>query len=126
MKYLNIKDLPAVDNVCNQILKAVEKQPNWSMAHVIMNPLESSFLHKHDDITEIYVITKGYGELVVGRESYQVAAGSVFEIFPEITHMLKNKSAGHLEHLVFAFPPFNPRDIRLLNDIKFNNKIKTT
>lgn len=116
---LNIKDLPVAANVCEQVLREVEKRLAWSMAHVTMNPMATSLLHNHQRMTEIYVITKGYGELGLGIPkpdgSYrQVAAGSVYEIPPGIPHMLRNKSGGHLEHLVFAFPPFNPADVRLL------------
>jgi mannose-6-phosphate isomerase-like protein (cupin superfamily) len=89
------------------------------MAHVIMSPLAQSLLHKHTQMAEIYVITKGYGELRLGGASsvesrYQVAAGSVIEIPASVPHMLQNKSGGHLEHLVFALPPFDSSDIELI------------
>jgi mannose-6-phosphate isomerase-like protein (cupin superfamily) len=114
-----IGDLPIAVNVCEQVLREVEKQPGWSMAHVIMNPLAQSLLHYHEKMTEIYVITKGFGELGIGRlgeslEIHQVAAGSVFRIPKRTTHMLKNKSGGHLEHLVFALPPFESSDVRII------------
>jgi len=116
----NVKDLPIAVNVCAQVLREVEKQPRWSMAHVIMNPLAESLPHKHEAMTEIYVITKGYGELELGapgmvKERYPVVAGSVHEM-QGASHMLCNKSAGHLEHLVFAFPPFDPGDVHLLQE----------
>jgi len=121
MTQLNVRDLPIAVNVCEQVLREVEKQPTWSMAHVIMNPMASSLLHNHQRITEIYVITKGYGELGLGipepNGSYrQVAAGSVYEIPVGIPHMLRNRGSGHLEHLVFALPPFDPSDVYLLEE----------
>ena len=45
---------------------------------------------------------------------HQVLPGSVIEIPKGVPHLLKNRGAGHLEHLVFAFPPFDPSDTRLL------------
>lgn len=121
MAKLNVKDLPIAVNICEQVLREVEKQSAWSMAHVVMNPMAASLLHNHQRMTEIYVITKGYGEFGLGIPdpdgSYrQVAAGSVYEIAVGIPHMLRNKSSGHLEHLVFALPPFDPTDVHLLGE----------
>jgi mannose-6-phosphate isomerase-like protein (cupin superfamily) len=121
MTKLNVNDLPIAINVCEQVLREVEKRPNWSMAYVTMNPMAASLLHYHQRTTEIYVITKGYGELGAGPPDpdgcyYQVVAGSVFEITVGVPHMLRNKSIGHLEHLVFALPPFDPADVHLLGD----------
>jgi mannose-6-phosphate isomerase-like protein (cupin superfamily) len=117
----NVRDIPIAVNICEQVLREVEKQPAWSMAHVIMNPLAASFSHNHEGMTEIYVVTKGYGELESGalgmvKKRYPVVAGSVHKISVGVSHMLRNKSAGHLEHLVFAFPPFDPEDVHLLQE----------
>jgi len=112
MKVTNIMSLPVAANVCEQILREVEKQPNWSMAHVIMDPMASSLLHYHQRTVEIYVITKGTGALVFGDGTvHYVAAGSVFVISLNHSHALINKSVGYLEHLVFALPPFDPEDV---------------
>jgi len=117
----NVRELPIAFNVCEQVLREVEKQSRWSMAHVIMNPLAESLPHRHEAMTEIYVVTKGYGELESGalgmvKERYPVVAGSVHEISAGVSHMLRNKSAGQLEHLVFALPPFDPGDVQLLRE----------
>ncbi len=110
----NIRDLPIAVNVCEQVLREVERRPEWSVAHVIMNPMAASLLHSHQRMTEVYVITKGYGELSLDPNYFlQVTAGSVYEIPAGEEHMLRNKSSGHLEHLVFALPPFDPTDVHL-------------
>lgn len=121
MNMVRVKEFPVAANVCAQVLREVEKQPKWSMAHVIMNPLASSLLHTHQQMTEIYAITKGYGELGTwdaneynGGEYQKVVAGSVCEIPVDTPHIFCNKSAGPLEHLVFALPPFDPSDVHLL------------
>jgi len=118
---INAKDLPVADNVCAQVLREVVQTLAWSMAHVIMNPFAESLLHSHKKMTEIYVITKGYGELIVGLpdpigKRCEVFAGSVHEIPSGIPHMLRNVSGGRLEHLVFALPPFDPSDVYLIKD----------
>lgn len=117
----NVRELPIAFNVCEQVLREVEKKPAWSMAHVIMNPLAESLPHKHEAMAEIYVIVRGFGELRLkspGRSGSirEVAPGSAFEISAGVSHMLKNRGAGHLEHLAFALPPFDAQDVHLLND----------
>lgn len=129
MKKIIVKDLPIAVNICEQVLREVERQPAWSMAHVLMNPMAASLLHNHTRMTEIYVITKGYGELGLDIPapdgSYrQVTAGSVFEIPAGISHMLRNKSSGHLEHLVFALPPFNPNDVLLIKEKCLDERVR--
>ena len=119
MYIVNVNNISIAGNVCGQILREVEKQPGWSMAHVIMNPMAESRMHFHATIDEIYLVTKGYGMLYLGepRMGYNchcVSAGSVFFIKKGKAHMLKNISACYLEHLAFAFPPFEPADIHLL------------
>ncbi|HEY9788100.1 MAG TPA: cupin domain-containing protein [Candidatus Obscuribacterales bacterium] len=117
-KIIDVRTLPLAANVCEQVLREVESVEKWSMAHVVMNPFASSLAHKHKKMVEIYIITRGCGELLVGDELHSVTAGSVFEIPAGIPHTLKNKGGGQLEHLVLAFPPFQPDDVILLEDEK--------
>lgn len=119
MDIRNIAALPPVANVCQQILREVERQGEFSLARVTMNPLAESLLHNHRRTTELYIVTKGYGELGLGTEeslgSFRaITAGNVCEISTGLPHMLRNKSAGQLEHLVIATPPFDPADVYLL------------
>jgi mannose-6-phosphate isomerase-like protein (cupin superfamily) len=128
MTKLNVKDLPIAVNVCEQVLREVEHNLNWSMAHVIMNPMAASLLHNHHRMIEIYVITKGYGELGLGISKpngcyHEVVAGSVYEVPVEVPHMLRNMSGGHLEHLVFALPPFDPADVHLLGEKRLAEEV---
>ncbi|MFA5358565.1 MAG: cupin domain-containing protein [Patescibacteria group bacterium] len=124
---VKVRKLPVAANVCGQVLREVEKQPTWSMAHVIMNPMAESLLHKHREMTEIYVITKGHGEALFDVSKpddvcRRVVAGSAFDILPGVPHMLKNIGGGYLEHLVFALPPFNPADVEIIKDESFVQK----
>ena len=119
MKRINVRDLPIAENVCEQVLREVEKQPAWSLAHVTMNPLAAPLLHRHQRLGEIYVVTKGYGELGTllpqSAGSWRpVAPGSVCGIPAGVAHQLRNKSLSHLEHLVISWPPFDPADVQVL------------
>lgn len=108
---INIPSLPLAANVCDQLLREVCRNNLWSMAHVVMNPGAFSLLHKHHRMAEVYAVTRGFGELVVGDQSYEVRAGSVIHIPANTPHQFFNISATSLEHLVLAAPPFDPTDV---------------
>lgn len=120
---MNIYDQPLAFNVCDQMLREVEKIPTWTMAHVLMNPGASSLLHEHHIMQEAYIITRGSGHLIVGKSIFSVQVGDVVWISTYVRHKLINTSAGSLEHLVLAAPPFDPQDVYLdeqLQDPKAN------
>lgn len=116
MKWAHIPGLPVAANVCQQELREVERQSAWSMAHVIMAPGATSLLHMHERMTEIYAIVRGYGYLTVGNLQYLVNPGAVVRIPPTVPHKLAAYEEASLEHLVFAFPPFDAADVHMVED----------
>lgn len=113
---IEIKKLPEVPNVCNQILREVWKSKNTSIAHVIMKRGDISLLHKHKTFTELYYILKGDGILFVGNKKIKVGSETLIEIKPRISHKLKNTGKSQLVHLVISTPVFNPKDVILINE----------
>lgn len=113
----NIYELPVAENVCNQILREVVRNDSWSLAHVVMNPREESLLHEHQVMTEIYVITKGRGDLIQqGLRVQEVEPGDMIVILPNTPHKLINTGLTSLEHIVVANPPFIPSDVHELKN----------
>ncbi len=108
---INVPSLPLAANVCDQLLREVYRNDSWSMAHVVMNPGAYSLLHEHRVMDEVYAITRGSGELIVGSLSYEVRAGSVVHIPANIPHQFYNTGLTSLEHLVLAAPAFDPADV---------------
>lgn len=113
MRKLNVYRLPLAANVCDQLLREVDRNPNWSMAHVLMNPRAWSLLHEHHVMEEVYIITRGTGNLIRGEEIFSVRAGDAIRIAPHTRHKLINTGVVSLEHLVLAAPPFDPTDVYL-------------
>jgi len=113
VKKLNVYELPLAANVCGQLLREVDRNSIWSMAHVLMNPKAWSLLHEHHVMEEIYVITRGTGNLIRGEEVLAVQAGDAIHIPPYTRHKLTNTGIVSLEHLVLATPPFDPTDVHL-------------
>ena len=117
MKSMHVYELPIARNVCNQLLREVDRTSSSSMAHVIMNPKEDSLFHDHQMFGEIYVITRGKGHLVFGVSLLAVEPGDVILIPPRVGHKLTNTGVVSLEHLVLSTPPFNPADVHLRDSI---------
>lgn len=116
MQKLNVLELPLAVNVCEQMLREIDRNNLWSMAHVIMNPLTPSRLHRHQKMHEVYIITQGVGELTVGEGAYSVHAGNALSIPAGTPHKMVNTGITTLQHLVLAAPPFDPKDVELLPD----------
>lgn len=122
ISHLNVYDLPIVDNVCNQILREVMSINGVSFAHVTMDSWSVSLLHQHLKMSEVYLILSGNGILYHGDKALETTRGTYLVIPPETPHKLRNTGSVPLEHLVFAVPPFDPSDVRLLED---NNREPT-
>jgi len=73
-------------------------------------------LHNHKQTTEYYFVLRGNGILYVNDEATEVGKGAFLKIPKEAPHKLRNHGEGELEHLVFAAPPFNPKDVFIIKD----------
>lgn len=113
---INVYDLPASGNICDQVLREVMTLNNVSFAHVTMQPGAVSLLHQHLAMSEVYVVLEGKGVLYAGNKAVEVTKGIHRLIPPKIPHMLQNVENSSLEHLVFAVPPFDPTDVHLVPD----------
>ena len=113
MEITKVYELPTTDNVCNQTLREVYRHKDkWSIAHVTMGPRAESLYHRHQKMDEVYVITKGCGDLVIGKYVHRVMTGNVVWISAGLPHMLRNVGlVEELEHLVLACPAFDPLDV---------------
>ncbi len=106
--------LPSVYNVCDQTLREVIALPKVSMAHVTMEANDASLLHQHSAMTEVYFILQGEGVLYHGERALKAEKGAYLVIPKNTPHQLRNTGNTDLEHLVFAIPPFNPKDVEVL------------
>lgn len=113
---IEVKKLPEVPNICEQILKEVWKSKDVSVAYVEMVPGNVSLLHKHSTFTELYYILNGKGIMWVGDEEFPVSKDILVEVKPGVPHKLKNTGKSVLRHLVVSNPAFNPEDVELLDE----------
>ena len=112
----SVYGLPQTSNVCEQVLREVIRLPNVSLAHVTMAPRAVSLLHEHRRMREGYFMLGTSGLLYYEDQAFTIASGLYFPITNGTPHKLRNTGDKELEHLVFASPPFNPRDVFLVDD----------
>lgn len=112
----SVYELPLVENVCRQVLRGVVRTTNFSLAHVTMNPGDSSLLHKHRKTKEGYFILQGVGVLHFGKKGYDIQRGDFISIPVGTPHRLKNLGSKALEHLVVSVPPFDAADVQVVRD----------
>ena len=113
---IEVKHLPEVPNVCNQILKEVWKSEDVSVAYVEMVPGNVSLLHRHSTFTELYYILTGGGIMLVNDEKFSVSKDVLVEVGPGMPHKLTNTGKTLLRHLVISTPAFNPEDMELIDE----------
>src|SRR5271157_2840468 len=99
-----VYELLLATNICDQLLREVDHNPSWSVAHVLMNPRAWSLLHEHHEMEEVYVITRGAGHLICGDDIFTVQPGDAILIPRGVRHKLVNTGIVSLEHLVVAAP----------------------
>jgi mannose-6-phosphate isomerase-like protein (cupin superfamily) len=113
---ISVYSLPLVVNICDQMLREVLKNDQFSVAHVVMNPGSSSLLHSHRKMQEVNVFTRGFGLLGYNGRHEEVRAGAVNWVPANIKHRISNIGATSLEYLVIALPPFDPTDVFVAED----------
>src|SRR3989344_5174078 len=113
---VNVYGLMLAPNVCNQELREVMRFSDFSVAHVITHAGDSSQLHEHHIMKEMYYIASGSGVLTVGEQAFSVDSGAYVSIPPNTPHRLHNSANKDIEYLVLATPPFQTKDVDVILD----------
>ena len=113
---IEVRSLPEVPNICNQILREVWKSKDVSVAYVEMMLGNVSLLHRHNTFVELYYILSGKGIIRVGDKEFPVSKDTLVEIKIGVPHKLKNTGRSPLRHLVVSSPAFNPEDVVLIDE----------
>ncbi|MFH1401042.1 MAG: cupin domain-containing protein [Nanoarchaeota archaeon] len=116
VRIMDVLGLPLAANVCGQRLREVVSLETVSVAHVLMDPHAQSLYHVHDHMDEVYYVLRGRGCLVLDGDEHQLSTHSYLHIPRGVPHMFRNEGDDELEHLVYASPPFDPSDVRLVAD----------
>ena len=81
-----------------------------SLAEALLEPDQGTQRHYHGRTEEIYLVTKGSGELEVGGETQRVRPGDAILIPPGTWHTLENNGTSELTILCMCSPPYSHDD----------------
>ena len=90
--YKNITSYITQDNSEIRELMHPNTQKNklQSLAEAIIQPGETTLLHKHIESEELYYILQGEGKMILGDEILHVNYGDTICIQPGVKHNIKN------------------------------------
>jgi mannose-6-phosphate isomerase-like protein (cupin superfamily) len=81
-----------------------------SLAEAALEPGQATQRHYHARCEEIYLVTKGSGELEVDGETHRVRPGDAVLIPPGAWHTLENDGTSELTILCMCSPPYSHDD----------------
>ncbi len=81
-----------------------------SLAEATLEPGQATERHYHRVAEEIYLVTKGSGDLEIDGERRRVAPGDAVLIPPGAWHTLENDGTSELTILCVCVPPYSHDD----------------
>jgi mannose-6-phosphate isomerase-like protein (cupin superfamily) len=87
---------------------------NQSLAEAIVEPGQTTALHRHHLTEEIYHLTAGRGMMRLGSESFGVKTGDSVVIRPGTPHCITNTGPEPLHILCACSPAYSHDDTELL------------
>jgi len=102
-------DIAPWAETCGQIRCLVE-QKDGAAAEIHHVEITDAKMHYHERTEEIYLVTKGSGELEVDGETCRVRPGDAILIPPGAWHTLENNGTSELTILCMCSPPYSHDD----------------
>ena len=93
------------------LLRELYSSRNISIAHDTV--IGEARPHMHNVMEEVYYVTKGRGEVVIGEEVFSIRKGDTIPIPKDTWHYLKPMQNNPLEVLVITHPKYDPNDLIL-------------
>ena len=93
---------------------AVHGNRNQSLAEAVVQPGQTTALHRHHCTEEIYHITRGEGRMTLGAEQFAVQPGDSICIAPGTPHCIENTGREPLHILCCCSPAYDHGDTELL------------
>ena len=81
---------------------------DYSLAHAVLGPGESSLPHRFFEASEVYYILNGIGRMHVNDDSAEVRPGHTIYIPPRAVQYIDNIGNDDLEFLCIVYPSWQP------------------
>ncbi len=88
---------------------------NQSLAEATISVGCSTRLHKHFISEELYHVTQGEGEMILGNKKFPVKVGDTVCILPGTAHQIKNTGENDLKVLCCCAPHYSHADTELID-----------
>lgn len=85
-----------------------------SLAEATIPEGAETLLHRHQETEEIYHVTRGEGQMFLGKEQFQVESGDTVCIPPGTSHKIRNSGKAPLIILCCSSPAYSHADTELL------------
>jgi len=85
-----------------------------SLAEAIVQPGDTTALHRHRVTEEIYYVTAGQGEMTLGERRFEVRTGDAVLIPPGTAHCIRASGTHPLHILCVCAPAYSHEDTELL------------
>jgi mannose-6-phosphate isomerase-like protein (cupin superfamily) len=108
MDKMNLEDIPSELDACGEI-RHLYTSKNLSFSHVkVVGPAKP---HSHKMLEEVYYVTKGHGELVLGKKVLKIREGDVIPIPKNTVHQLRPVNSEPFEIVFITYPAFTMQDV---------------
>lgn len=105
------KDGSLIRELMHPARDAVQRQ---SLAEAIVQPGQTTALHRHHASEEIYHITQGQGRMTLGPDEFDAVAGDTICIAPGTPHRIMNTGTVPLRILCTCSLAYSDADTELL------------
>ena len=102
----SLSDIESVRGVCG-FRRSLITGADTDVANVSHLTIDDSREHYHKEMTELYYVLKGRGEIVLDGERRPIAEGEIALIPPGVRHTSK----GDMEVLIVGVPPLETEDV---------------
>lgn len=112
-KYFRALDETLICELLHPEREENDLEMNFSIAHAILKPGESSLPHRMKSSVEIYFILEGEGLMHIENESEEVNPNQTIYIPPNSVQWIENMGSGDLKFLCMVNPPWKAEDEEL-------------
>jgi len=104
-----------VPDICGKAIELINREnsdcKNMSIATILVDKGESSRLHYHKQMEELYYIVEGEAEMNIDNQKEKVIPGHAILIPVGVFHQIKNIGSTVLKFISIDSPPFFESDI---------------
>ncbi|MCE5213789.1 MAG: cupin domain-containing protein [Methanobacterium sp.] len=114
-EYFRVLDKTLICELLHPQREIKDLEMNFSIAHAILKPGESSLSHKMKASVEIYYILEGKGLMHIENEKKEVKPNQIVYIPPNSAQWIKNLGDTDLKFLCLVNPPWKAEDEELIS-----------